>query len=286
MELNIGIAISIWRTDDGYRTINSFLTKSTSTKDYIYHRKNNKIIEYEDPNNHTTTTYNTIDVINVIKQHMKKSDNSEPEIYYRGGSKRTNKDSTIKTSFISVSSDEEQAKQFVDDGGCLYKVIVDPSVKRYKTGIEYETLLENGLNWDYKGKQGKYHVVHINKPQEHHLNIETTTTTTTEHKKHEPIEDKTDNLTEDELQIWLDIYKEESLLFDIEPTPTGFISYIEHANKQLYENNKNLIPKLANKMLSTKIGGKKRNQMMTKRNKRNKRTKRNLKKSKSTKRKY
>jgi hypothetical protein len=164
MELNIDIAISIWRTDEGYRIINSFLTNSSSREDYIYHQKNNKIIKYEDPSNNTTTSYNTIDVINVIKKHMKRSNETEPEIYYRGGSERS-RHSFIKTSFISVSSDEEQANQFVD-GCCLYKVIVDPSVKRYKIGIEYETLLENDLYWDYKGKQGKYHVVNIKKPQE------------------------------------------------------------------------------------------------------------------------
>lgn len=80
MELDIDLAISIWRTDLGYRTINSYLLNSTNRTDYIYHQSNNKIIEYEDK------IFNTIDIINIIKQNMKESENIEPEIFYRGGS--------------------------------------------------------------------------------------------------------------------------------------------------------------------------------------------------------
>jgi len=269
MELNIDLAISIWRSDNGYRTINSFLTNSTSTKDYIYHQENNKIIEYDDK------TYNTIDVINVIKQHMIESDNPEPETYYRGDSANYQR-SFIKTSFISVASDEEQASQYVDNGCCLYKVIVDPSVKRCKIGIEYETLLENGLYWEYVGKQGKYHMVNIKQPQID-LNVEAKT----ENDKN-LIEDKKE-LTEDELKSWLDLYKDEYLLFHDKLTLDGFIDYIEKENKTLYKNNNILIQKLAEEMIS-RIGGKKRNQMTSKKTKKQKKfmkkTKRSMKKTK------
>lgn len=270
MELNFDLAISIWRSDNGYRTINSFLINSRSTKDYIYHQENNKTIKYDDK------TYNTIDVINVIKQNMRESDNPEPEIYYRGDS-ANNQRSFIKTSFISVASDEEQAFQYVDNECCLYKVIVDPSVKRCKIGIEYETLLENGLYWEYIGKQGKYHMVNIKQPQ-FDLSVEAKT----ENDKN--LIEGNKELAEDELKSWLDLYKDEYLLFHDKPTLDGFIDYIEKENKPLYKNNNILIQKLAEEMIS-KIGGKKRNQMISKKSKKKpkrfmKKTKRCMKKTK------
>jgi hypothetical protein len=267
MALNIDLAISIWRTDNGYRIINSFLTNSKTTKDYIYHQENNKTIEYNDK------TYNTIDVINVIKQHMTESDNPEPEIYYRGGT-ANNQRSFIKTSFISVASDEEQASSYVDGDCCLYKVFVYPSVKRCKIGIEYETLLENGLYWEYIGKQGKYHMANI-KQHQFALNVEEKDKNLIEDKK-ELTEDKKE-LTEDEVKSWLDLYKDEYLLFNDDITLDGFIDYIEKENETLYKNNNILIQKLAEEMIS-KIGGKKRNQMISKKNK--KKTKRFMKKTK------
>lgn len=255
MELDITLAISIWKTDNGYRTINSFLTKSTSRKDYIYHRENNKSIEYLDK------TYNTIDVINIIKQNMKKSDELEPIMYYRGGSAIFTK-SFINPAFTSVCSNLEQAGQYVDGDCCLYKVFVDPSIKRYDTGIEFETLLEPDLYWEYIGKKGKFHIVNIKQPHEMNLNIEATT----EDKNHELIEDKKHELTENELKSWLDVYKEEYLLFDDEPSPEGFINYIKKENESLYINNDILIQRLADEMMAdemiSKIGGKKRKQLI------------------------
>ena len=267
MELDIDLAISIWRTDNGYRTINCFLTNSKSTKDYICHQENNKTIEYDDK------IYNTIDVINVIKQHMRESDNPEPEIYYRGGSANSQR-SFIKTSFISVSSDEEQATQFVDNDCCLYKVIVEPSVKRCNIGIEYETLLENGLYWEYIGKQGKYHMVIIKQPP---IDLNVESKTEAENDK-DLIEGKKE-LTEDEVKSWLELYKDEYLLFHDELTLDGFIDYIEKENKPFYNNNNILIQKLAEEMIST-IGGKKNKKKSKRRMKKTKKTKRRIKKTK------
>ena len=48
MEIDLNTAITIWRTDYGYRTINSFLIGSMSNKDYIYHQTQNKTINYLD----------------------------------------------------------------------------------------------------------------------------------------------------------------------------------------------------------------------------------------------
>jgi hypothetical protein len=207
VEINLNTAITIWRTDYGYRTINSFLIGSMSNKDYIYHQTQNKTINYLDK------TYNTLDIINIIKQNMKASIVQTPEIYYRGGSSRSKK-SFVKESFISVSSDEEQAHHFVDGDCCLFKIIVDPSVKRYNTGIEYETLLENGLFWNYIGEKGKYHLIEITPYQPQLSSLST------------PKIEK-DNLTEEELVSLLDLYKDECILVDSTPTPEGFVVFIQ-----------------------------------------------------------
>lgn len=212
MALDIQKAIAIWRTDDGYRTINSFLIDSTSRKNYTYHKDTKKTIEYEDK------IYNTADVVDVIKHHMKEGDDMM-NIYYRGGSERS-KNSFVKKSFISVSSDEEQAQGFVDGDCCLFKVTVQPEVKRYKTGIEDETLLENGLYWNYLGKKGNYHLVEITKNQEKK----------TDEKKDNEQKNIKNNFDLD-LESWREIYKDECSLFDEEPTTEGFVEFINKNTK-------------------------------------------------------
>lgn len=264
MKPHIDTAIAIWRTDNGYRKINSFLIKSSSVSDYQYHNQDNTIIEYDGK------TYNTIDVINVIKTNMKTSDNNE--IYYRGGSIKS-KSSFIKKSFISVASDEEQAQQFVDGDCCLFKITVDPSVKRYPTGIESETLLENGLFWEYLGKKGKYHVVNIKQPPEENLdinldiNLETDVITT-----NEPQE-----LNKHELDSWLEEYKEDCSLLELDPTAEDFVEFIKSYK------NVNIPIEKANEML-TQIGGKNRKQKIKKRNKKTKRYSKNNKRRINTRR--
>ena len=231
---NIDLAMSIWRSDIGYRTINSFLINSSSKKDYIYHQDNNKIINYNDKN------YNTKNVIDIIKNNMK--DELKIKTYYRGASNKF-KQSCIISSFISVSSDEEQARQFVDGECCLYKITVDPSVKRYKSGIEYETLLENGLYWEYIDKKGKYYNVNIKPLEQINLNTET------------KVEDKKYNSINNELiKSYFNLYKEEYLSFDDEPSYEGLIKYIQEENYSYYENNKSLIHDLAKEMIQEVAG--------------------------------
>lgn len=220
MKLDIDKAIDIWRTDKGYRVINSYLIDSSSRNDYIYHQDNNKAIKHEG------NIYNTIDVINIIRENMKGSD--APKIYYRGGSEKS-KGSFVKESFISVSTDEEQAQQFMDGDCCLYKITVEPSVKRYKTGIEDEILLENGLYWKYIGKEGKYHLINITqkKPILEQPIVEQSMDDSVASKFNPH------NLSENDLNSYLELYRDECSLLDIEQTPEGFLDYLERFNKKI-----------------------------------------------------
>jgi hypothetical protein len=147
-------ALRIWRSDKGYRKINSFLVGTD--KDYPYHPKNNQTMKLDG------VRHDIEDAIATLKRHMKPS---PTEItYYRGGSSNSKK-SFIKKSFISVSTSKEQAESFVDQpvGGVLYKIIVDPNVKRIDVGIEDEVLLEDNLFWEYLGMQNGEGIVRIQK---------------------------------------------------------------------------------------------------------------------------
>jgi hypothetical protein len=225
--LTIDIAIRIWISDEGYRKINSYLSQSKSRSDYIYHQTDNININYEGKN------YKTIDVINTIKSHMKES--NVEEIYYRGGSENSKK-SFVKKTFISVTTDIEQAESFVDGDCCLFKILVDPSVKRYNTGVENEVLLENNLYWNYINKENNYYIVHISKENNQPKNIIEKT-----------------NLTEEELNTLLNDYKEECDLLDVNVSPQGLIDYITSTTT----NKKSISIEKAKKLLGISVGGNK-----------------------------
>lgn len=277
MELDFNLAKSIWNSENGYRIINSFLIDSTSASNYKYHQKNNKVIEFS--SNDNSKIYNTLDVINVIKDNMKPSKNEE--IYYRGNSKRAQK-SFIKKSFTSVTTIEEQAEQFIDSDCCLYKVIVDPSVKRCNTGIENEILLENDLYWEYIGKekQGPCYLAKVRKLS--HTNLNNTTNRGAEEretKKTSPQENSYKK--KEELESWIDSYKEEYILLnDINPTPEELIHYFKEENKDLYEENNVLIKELVYKRLGGII---KKKKVKTKKNRKPKKIINTKKRTKSKK---
>jgi hypothetical protein len=258
MGLNVETAIRIWITDEGYRKINSYLSGSTSRTDYIYHQPDNLIINYEG------ITYKTIDVINIIKENMKES--NKEEIYYRGGSAHSKK-SFVKKTFISVTTDIEQAETFIDGDCCLFKIIVDPHVKRYKTGVENEVLLENNLYWNYIGKENNYYIVRISKGDLMQENISNNSNMQNKIKS---------TLTEEELNSLIDDYKEECNLLDEEPTPQGLIDYISitTANKQ------NISLEKATGLINNVIGGSKK---VKKTKQKSKKTKQKSKKNKTKK---
>ncbi len=243
MSLNINTAIRIWTLDEGYRKINSYLIGSKSKKDYIYHQQNNLTIEYDGE------IYNIPDIINIIKENM--SPRNSEETYYRGASSISLK-SEIKKSFISVTSDKEQAESFVDDC-CLFKVIVDSNVKRYDTGVESETLLENNLYWNYIGKENDLYLVKVstNKPNE--------------------INNK--GLTHQEITNLLNSFKEECDELEIKPEPEDFVNYVYNISKN------NISYETAEKILheNNLLGGKKIKKRKTKKEKQKKTNKKSKK---------
>lgn len=270
MSLNIQTALHIWTFDKGYRTINSFLIGSKSPADYKYHQENNDRIEY----NHNT--YNTKDVIDLIKSNMVPSDKAE--IYFRGDTQQLQY-SSFKKSFISVTKDEEQAKSFIDDGCCLYKVIVDDSVKRCNTGVENEVLLENNLYWNYLGPEDYYYLVRISK-QPMEIKIEPII-----EKKNEAKEE----LTQNELYSLFNNYKEEATELEDEITPEGFIAYIEYYIKNRnkmnisHEKAKELIMELYTNSITSR-GGMKRTRTKKNKHKRSKTNKKSKKRIRKLKR--
>jgi hypothetical protein len=260
MSLDIETALHIWTFDNGYRTINSFLIDSKSRNDYIYHVENNKTIEY---NGHI---YNTADIVNVIKNNMFPSD--KVETYYRGGDNQK-LNSSLKKSFISVTKDEEQAKTFMDDECCLYKITVDANVKRCNTGVENEVLLENNLYWNYLTKEKEYYLIHISKTP-----IEMMETTENNNNN------SNEELNNEELRNLFDNYKEEANELEDDVTAKGFIDFIQY-----YINNKNknnISYEKANKVIQefNAHGGRKKK--MHKKSKKQRRNK--TKKSKKSKR--
>ena len=149
MDIGIDNAIEAWKSDTGYRKINSYLIKSTSVNDYKYHQLDRDFIESR--THKGLQRYKTQDVVYTIKKHMHES--KKTEIYYRGDSDNRLKKTSQLGSFISVTTDIETADAFKDGECCIYKIYVDPSVKRISTGIEYELILENDLFWNYTGKE-------------------------------------------------------------------------------------------------------------------------------------
>lgn len=147
-------ALRIWVSEDGYRKINSFLNKS---KEYTYFIADNKEIEFEGK------IYKTDYIINLIKTHM--HTDTKEQIYYRGASNKS-KSSYIKDTFMSVCTDKEQANAFVDDKCCLFKIIVEPDIKRIKIPSEYEYLLEDNLYWEYLGEIKGEYMVRLHKNHE------------------------------------------------------------------------------------------------------------------------
>jgi hypothetical protein len=130
----------IWRSEEGYKKINNYLTNGTTA--YKYKQPLTPTLQYEG------ATYKISDIIDVIKKNMTTHPTSAT--YYRGGSPNS-KRSFKKETFISVSTDIEQAQTFLDGPCCLYTVTVDPDVKRLHTGIENEVLIENESYWEYLG---------------------------------------------------------------------------------------------------------------------------------------
>ena len=243
MDIGINNAIEAWKSDTGYRKINSYLIKSTSVNDYKYHQLNRDFVESR--TDEGLRRYKTEDVVYTLKTHMHES--KKNEIYYRGDSDNRLKKISQIGSFISVTTDRETAYTFKDGECCIYKIYVDPSVKRISTGIEYELILENDLFWNYTGKEENtenhtmYKVVVSKEPNPlvSHMLPEKAS------KKTRNFEDLSDDKQKELFdEFRLDATSEDNMF---EYTPAGFMEYITmlgidiseaYANKIIEDNKK------------------------------------------------
>ena len=246
MDIGIDNAIEAWKSDTGYRKINSYLIKSTSVNDYKYHQLNRDFVESR--TDEGLRRYKTEDVVYTLKKHMHESE--KPEIYYRGDSDNRLKKTRQIGSFISVTTDIETADAFKDGECCIYKIYVNPSVKRISTGIEYELILENDLFWNYTGKEENtenhtmYKVVVSKEPNP-------LVSPMLPEKAISPIKKAMnfEELSDNEQKELFDEFKTDAMSEDhmFEYTPAGFIEYITmlgidiseaYANKIIEDNKK------------------------------------------------
>ena len=215
--LDIDTALTIWRLDDGYRNINSYLADA----DYKFHRKGSDTVIYND------VKYSTREIIDVLVENMKLPENDEFITYYRGGSKNSRKN-FFKTNFISVSDDEEEAAGFVDGDCCLYQVTVAPDVKRIRTGIEKETILEPGLYWEYLGKNKNHHIAKISKsppPKKAASEESVSEESASQESAYQKLPSRK-SISATSMKPVLKDYFEEVDYLGIEPTPKGLIEYV------------------------------------------------------------
>lgn len=221
--VDINTALDIWRLDDGYKSINSYLADA----DYLFHRAGSDIVILND------VEYSTRKVIDVLIENMKVAENNEFITYYRGGSKKSQKN-FFKNNFISVTEDEEQAGAFVDGDCCLYKITVAPDVKRINTGIENETLLERGLYWEYLGKNQNYHIAKISKTPQPAAAEEAASEKSGPQESASQKPSSRKSLSATSMKDAVEDYLEEVRALDDKATPEGLIEYVNENTSDNY----------------------------------------------------
>ena len=239
--IDIDTALTIWRLDDGYKSINSYLADA----DYQFHRKGSDTVIYND------VKYSTREIIDVLVENMKLPENDEFITYYRGGSKNSRKN-FFKTNFISVSDDEEEAAGFVDGDCCLYKITVAPDVKRIRTGIEKETILEPGLYWEYLGKNKNHHIAKISKsppPKKAASEESASEESASQESAYQKLPSRK-SISASSMKPVLKDYFEEVEYLGIKPTPKDLIEYVSENTIDNYV----LSMKEAESLLNTNSG--------------------------------
>ena len=145
-------AIRIWESDSGYRKINKYLC-ATYPGEYISGNIN-KIIDIDN-----NTTYDTQQVVDMIKSGMNDAPNNKTIKYYRGERCKIPSlgKNMVKRTFVSVSTNIENASGYAVASSnfkkCVFRLIVDPHVLRVKLTGEDEVLLENDCLWEYTDEE-------------------------------------------------------------------------------------------------------------------------------------
>ena len=132
--MNLDKAVAIWRGSQ-YRAINGKLLQEKVGKDIARRYLG------------TTAMPSNIDeIIQTLRSGMEPILDYGP--YYRGCSTLFQKNCHLET-FVSISVSKEDADSFKDDG-VVYTVTLAQGVKGIKTGVEKETILEDGCFWEWK----------------------------------------------------------------------------------------------------------------------------------------
>ena len=143
--MDIETAKRIWASDEGYVKINNYFCKYGTYSKITNSKRKDLYVEYESEN---------FFIPLIIKTLLENSETvKSPLVYYRGDSSFAKK--TFKREgFTSVAKDITWADSFATSSDTsLFRVKVDPSVKRISIGIESEVLLEPGCLWEFEGTE-------------------------------------------------------------------------------------------------------------------------------------
>ena len=151
--------LQFWRSEE-YKKLSRKLIQrySGDSRGYKYAEGNDSLTVNIEGHN-----YYVDEVIEFLDDIMIPLSASSPEyvdkVFYRGDSFLNPSISCKKENYISVSSEIEDAIQFINDsqGGTLSFVKIDPSVKCIKTGVKGELLLQHGCLWEAQTESNYIH---------------------------------------------------------------------------------------------------------------------------------
>jgi hypothetical protein len=143
--MDVSLAKRIWSTDDAYVKINNYFCKYGTYSKITNSKRKDLYVVYESEN---------FFIPLIIKTLIENSDTvKSPLVYYRGDSSFA-KQTFKREGFTSVAKDITQAATFADSSDTsLFRVKVDPGVKRIAIGVESEVLLEPGCLWEFQETQ-------------------------------------------------------------------------------------------------------------------------------------
>ena len=172
--LNRENVLQFWRSEE-YKKLSRKLIQrySGDSRGYRYAEGEDSLTVNIEGHN-----YYVDEVIEFLDDIMIPLSASSPEyvdkVFYRGDSFLNPNVSCKKENYISVSSEIEDAIQFINDsqGGTLSFVKIDPSVKCIKTGVEGELLLQHGCLWEAQTESNYIHTdFHGNKVSYRTVNV-------------------------------------------------------------------------------------------------------------------
>jgi hypothetical protein len=143
--MDSSLAKRIWGTDDAYVKINNYFCKYGTYSKITNSKRKDLYVDFNDEK---------FFIPLIIKTLIENSESvKSPIVYYRGDSSFA-KQTFKREGFTSVAKDITQAATFADSGDTsLFRVKVDPGVKRIAIGIESEVLLEPGCLWEFQGTE-------------------------------------------------------------------------------------------------------------------------------------